>query len=66
MLPIEKVRAFLKGEILRISTKFGWRRHGISFFTSMIDEKFDRSESGLAGSGSTYLRTLCTATRESA
>ncbi|XP_045208769.2 V(D)J recombination-activating protein 1-like [Mercenaria mercenaria] len=32
----------------------------------MIDEKFDRSESGLAGSGSRYLCTLCEATREDA
>ena len=66
MVPIEQERSFLKGKILRIHTKSGWRRHEISFFTSMIDEKFDRSESGLAGSGSKYLCTLCSATRDEA
>ncbi|XP_060589217.1 V(D)J recombination-activating protein 1-like [Ruditapes philippinarum] len=59
-------RCYLKGKILRIYTKDGWRRHEIAFFTSMIDEKFDRSESGLAGSGSSYICTLCEATRETA
>jgi hypothetical protein len=51
---------------LRIYTNDGWRRHEIAFFTSMIDEKFDRSESGLAGRGSRYMCTLCEATRETA
>ena len=66
MVPIEQERSFLKGKILRIHTPSGWRRHEITFFTSMIDEKFDRSESGLAGSGSKYLCTLCSATRDEA
>ena len=66
MVPIEQERCFLKGKILRIHTKSGWRRHEITFFTSMIDEKFDRSESGLAGSGSKFLCTLCSATRDEA
>ncbi|XP_053383828.1 V(D)J recombination-activating protein 1-like [Mercenaria mercenaria] len=65
MIPTEQERCYLKGKILRIHTKEGWR-HEICFFTSMIDEKFDRSESGLVGSGSRYLCTLCEATREDA
>lgn len=32
----------------------------------MVDEKRDRSDSGLQGSGSTFLCTLCDADRESA
>ena len=32
----------------------------------MIDEKLDRAQSGLAGSGSILLCTLCDATRETA
>ena len=32
----------------------------------MIDEKFDCSEPGLAGSGSRYMCSLCEATRETA
>ena len=36
------------------------------FYNSMIDEKLDRADSGLMGSGSKYLCTLCYATRETA
>ncbi|KAK3100740.1 hypothetical protein FSP39_024522 [Pinctada imbricata] len=67
MYPIEQERNFLKGKIIRVNVrKEFWRRHEIKFFNSMIDEKFDRAESGLAGSGSRFLCTLCTATREEA
>ncbi|XP_045174389.2 V(D)J recombination-activating protein 1-like [Mercenaria mercenaria] len=66
LLPIENERAFLKDKILRVQHKDGWRRHCLKFYTSMIDEKLDRKESGLAGSGSRYLCTLCEATTQSA
>ena len=33
-------------------------------FSSTMDEKFSRAESGLKGSGSSYMCTLCKATRE--
>jgi len=44
----------------------GWRRHCLTFFNSMIDERLDRKESGLAGSGSRYVCTLCEATSQTA
>jgi hypothetical protein len=36
------------------------------FFNSMVDEKRDRLDSGLQGSGSKFVCTLCDADRESA
>ncbi|KAK3089575.1 hypothetical protein FSP39_004762 [Pinctada imbricata] len=66
LLPIENERSYMKGKIIRIQTEFGWRRHVLFFSNSMIDEKLDRTNSGLAGSGSNYLCTLCDATRETA
>lgn len=56
----------MKNKILRVQNQNGWRRHNLIFFNSMIDEKLDRSYGGLAGSGSSYLCTLCYATRETA
>ena len=67
MAPIETERSFLKDKILKVHMPDGCRRHELKFYTSMIDEKFDRAESGLGGGGgSRYLCTLCTATREEA
>ena len=66
LLPIENERQFLKNKILKVQTENGWRRHCLKFYNSMIDEKLDRAESGLSGSGSKFLCTLCEATRETA
>jgi hypothetical protein len=59
-------RAFMKNKIMRVQNESGWRRHSFRFFYSMTDEKLDRSNSGLAGSGSAYLCNLCGAIRETA
>ena len=65
--PIERERENLKGKELRVEIeKNKWRTYRIHFTSSMLDEKYDRSMGGLAGAGSTYLCTLCDATRHSA
>lgn len=68
MTEIECERSYMKDNLLKVHIPekgFG-RLHEIKFYTSMIDEKFDRKEGGLAGSGSLYMCTLCEATRETA
>ncbi|XP_063954560.1 V(D)J recombination-activating protein 1-like [Lytechinus pictus] len=42
------------------------RLHKLKIYNSMIDEKLDRSDGGLQGSGSKFLCTLCHATRDTA
>jgi V(D)J recombination-activating protein 1 len=66
LLPIENERDFLKNKILEIESPNEWRRHVLKSYNSMIDEKINRADSGLIGSGSRYLCTLCEATREEA
>jgi V(D)J recombination-activating protein 1 len=67
IVPIELEREALKGKIIDICVEGGVkRRHTIMFFSSMEDEKSDRAFSGLQGSGSSYICTLCTATSQSA
>lgn len=68
MAEIEKERRYLKGKTLKVHIpNSGFRRsHNIKFYTSMVDEKFDRKFGGLAGSGSRFMCTLCEATRETA
>ncbi|XP_032228625.2 V(D)J recombination-activating protein 1-like [Nematostella vectensis] len=67
LIPSEEEKEFLKGKQLKIQVDAGeWRTHQVVFHNSMIDEKLDRAEGGLAGSGSRYLCTLCKATRETA
>ncbi|XP_030831396.1 V(D)J recombination-activating protein 1-like [Strongylocentrotus purpuratus] len=51
---------------LSININNRWRRHKVMFYNSMIDEKLDRADCGLQGSGSKYLYTLCQATRQEA
>jgi hypothetical protein len=66
LLGIENERMYMKNKIFRVQTEFGWRRHVLYFTNSVIDEKLDRANSGLAGSGSAYLCTLYDITRETA
>ncbi|KAK3089331.1 hypothetical protein FSP39_002772 [Pinctada imbricata] len=66
MLPIENERKLLTDNFLHLNTSKGWLIHKFSFFNSMVDEKRDRGYSGLQGSGSNYLCTLCDASRQSA
>ena len=66
LLGIENERSYMKNKILRVQADSGWLRHTLYFTNSMIDEKLDRANSGLAGSGSSYLCTLCDATRDTA
>ena len=62
--PIQEEREFLKDKVLKIDCNGQWRHYSTKFFTSMVDEKFSRAESGLKGSGSKFICTLCKATRE--
>lgn len=66
IVPIEAERKFLTGKILAVQCNGIKKRFEIDFYTSMIDEKLDRAESGLQASGSNYICTLCHATRETA
>ena len=66
ILPIEYERKFSTGKIYAVQCRSGMKRFEIDFYTSMIDEKLDRAESGLQGSGSSFICTLCHATRDSA
>lgn len=68
MSGIEAERKYLEGKVLKVQIPGQgiYRSHRMQFFTSMVDEKLDRSQGGLAGAGSTYLCTLCEATRETA
>ena len=66
ILPIECERKFLTGKILSVECGQTSKRFEIDFYTTMIDEKLDRAESGLQGSGSSYICTMCHATRETA
>jgi hypothetical protein len=61
LLSRENERSYMKDKVIRIQTDFGWRRHCLIFSNSMIDEKLDTANSGLAGSGSNYDCTLCDA-----
>ena len=64
---MEADRELMKKKELQVHVgQTKWHRHKLQFYSSMIDEKFDRSEGGLQGSGSRYLCTLCHATREKA
>ena len=65
-VPMESERKFLKGKVLKVECSSGFLRFEIDFYNSMIDEKFDRSEGGLQGSGSNFICTLCEATRQTA
>ena len=64
--PMEREREYLKNKIIIVKTQTQSRRFSISFFNSMIDEKLDRADSGLQGSGSNYICTLCEATKQTA
>ena len=67
MNPIEREREHLKDKTLNIYISDTKRRqHQLSFITSMVDEKYDRALGGLAGSGSSYICTLCHATKDTA
>lgn len=63
---IECERATLRKRGLSVNIGNSWRRHNLRFYNSMIDEKLDRADGGLQGSGSKFLCTLCHATRETA
>ena len=63
---IERSRGVMQKTEMRVHANGWWRRHRLIFFNSMIDEKLDRAQEGLQGSGSKYLCTLCHATRETA
>ena len=63
--PIEAEREFLTGKIMKVECEGSIKRFEIDFYTSMVDEKLDRAESGLQGSGSNYSCTLGHATRQS-
>lgn len=52
ILPIENEREILMQNRMNVKTKQGWICHKFSFFNSMVDEKRDRGDSGLQGSGS--------------
>ncbi|XP_066298933.1 V(D)J recombination-activating protein 1-like [Branchiostoma lanceolatum] len=65
--PIESQRLLMKDKVMRVHMSDGTQRaHYLTFFNSMIDEKWDRAHGGLAGAGSKYLCTLCEAVREEA
>ena len=66
IVPFEKERNFLRNKIMEVQCDSGIKRFELDFYTSMIDEKLDRSASGLQGSGSKYLCTLCFATNTTA
>ena len=63
---IEKERDFIRNNFVVVQTKSGVYKHKIVFFNSMVDEKRDRADSGLQGSGSSFLCTLCYAERANA
>ncbi|XP_033635628.1 V(D)J recombination-activating protein 1-like [Asterias rubens] len=63
---MEHDREVLRGRELSVNVDSVWRRHSLKFFNSMIDEKLDRADGGLQGSGSRYICTLCHATKEMA
>jgi hypothetical protein len=44
-------REFVANKIMRVQHEQKWWRFEIKFFNSMLDEKYDRAEGGLAGSG---------------
>ncbi|XP_072029739.1 V(D)J recombination-activating protein 1-like [Amphiura filiformis] len=61
MSPIECERQRLANSFMKVCIGNGqYRRFQFQFYFSMIDEKLDRAESGLMGSGSNYMCTLCT------
>nr|AJO68011.1 RAG1L [Branchiostoma belcheri] len=65
--PIECQRLLMKDKIMRVHMSDGTQRaHYLTFFNSMVDEKWDRAHGGLAGAGSKYLCTLCEAVRDEA
>jgi V(D)J recombination-activating protein 1 len=64
LAPIEQERD--KTMLVNIASSGIHRRYSFKFYSSMVDEKFDRSGGGLQGSGSKYICTLCHATRASA
>ena len=64
MVPLEAERSYLNGKILKVESPLGFMRFELDFYNSMIDEKLDRAEGGLQGSGSSYVCTLCEATRD--
>ncbi|XP_063971603.1 V(D)J recombination-activating protein 1-like [Lytechinus pictus] len=63
---MEHEREVMKDKVMSVNVGNWWRRHKLSFYNSMIDEKLDRAESGLQASGSKFLCTLCTASRQTA
>lgn len=63
---MEQSREVMRKKEMRVHANGWWRRHRLIFFNSMIDEKLDRAQGGLQGSGSRYLCTLCHATRDAA
>ncbi|XP_072175824.1 V(D)J recombination-activating protein 1-like [Diadema setosum] len=63
---IEFERNLMQGQVMKIYTANSTRLHRLKIYNSMIDEKLDRSDGGLQGSGFKYLCTLCHTTRESA
>ena len=64
--PIANERNFMKNNIMCLGNETGGRPHKLQFYNSMIDEKLDRMDGGLAGNGFRYPCTLCEATRETA
>ncbi|XP_030841070.1 V(D)J recombination-activating protein 1-like [Strongylocentrotus purpuratus] len=63
---IERERKLMHDHTMKMYTASLTRLHKLKIFNSMIDEKLDRADGGLQGSGSEYLCTLCHATRDTA
>ncbi|XP_022085107.1 V(D)J recombination-activating protein 1-like isoform X2 [Acanthaster planci] len=59
---MEQDRVMLQSKEMAVNVGAVWRRHKLKIFNSMIDEKLDRANGGLQGSGSRYICTLCHAT----
>ena len=54
LLMLDLMEEVMRGKELSTNVNNWWRRHNLVFYNSMIDEKFDRAESGLQASSSKY------------
>jgi V(D)J recombination-activating protein 1 len=60
---VSKARNMMHNSVMKVvSGDLLQREHTLQFIYSMVDEKFERTSSGLQGSGSRFLCTLCEAT----
>lgn len=66
ILPIKNKKEMLMQNRMNVKTNHVWICHKFSFFNSMVDDKRDRGDSGLQGSLSKYLCTLCDADKHTA